>query len=152
MKCSASFEVTQSLTVALRGTALLGACSVQISYLYFQFKFCLHFQFTSCLHFQFKSTPSKSVSVVGWMVMMADDPEHPDLFLLTDSEKGKQCTGSQNKHFLCWAHLSAAKWASERWHPSTWSCSPARHLCLWNAMGTITPGESSLSCKNSPNS
>ncbi|PKU33793.1 ras-specific guanine nucleotide-releasing factor 2 isoform x2 [Limosa lapponica baueri] len=35
----------------------------------------------------FKSTPSKNVSVVGWMVMMADDPEHPDLFLLTDSEK-----------------------------------------------------------------
>lgn len=23
------------------------------------------------------------------MVMMADDPEHPDLFLLTDSEKGE---------------------------------------------------------------
>ena len=30
-----------------------------------------------------------NVSVVGWMVMMADDPEHPDLFLLTDSEKGE---------------------------------------------------------------
>lgn len=24
------------------------------------------------------------------MVMMADDPEHPDLFLLTDSEKGER--------------------------------------------------------------
>lgn len=91
MKCSASFEVTRSLTVSLRGAALLGTCYVQI-------------RFNSlfiCLYFQFKSTPSKSVSVVGWMVMMADDPEHPDLFLLTDSEKGKQCTDSQNKHFLC---------------------------------------------------
>jgi hypothetical protein len=38
---------------------------------------------------QFKSTSNKNVSVVGWMVMMADDPEHPDLFLLTDSEKGE---------------------------------------------------------------
>ncbi|OBS59385.1 hypothetical protein A6R68_09490 [Neotoma lepida] len=37
---------------------------------------------------KFKSTSNKNVSVVGWMVMMADDPEHPDLFLLTDSEKG----------------------------------------------------------------
>lgn len=38
---------------------------------------------------QFKSTSNKTVSVAGWMVMMADDPEHPDLFLLTDSEKGE---------------------------------------------------------------
>lgn len=38
---------------------------------------------------QFKSSLSKSVSVVGWMVMMADDPEHPDVFQLTDSERGE---------------------------------------------------------------
>ncbi|RXN18632.1 ras-specific guanine nucleotide-releasing factor 2 isoform X4 [Labeo rohita] len=36
----------------------------------------------------FKSTASKSVSVLGLMAMMADDPEHPDVFLLTDSEHG----------------------------------------------------------------
>lgn len=30
MKCSALFEVTQSLAVSLRGTALLGTCSVQM--------------------------------------------------------------------------------------------------------------------------
>ncbi|ROL55574.1 Ras-specific guanine nucleotide-releasing factor RalGPS2 [Anabarilius grahami] len=36
----------------------------------------------------FKSTASKSVSVLGLMAMMADDPEHPDIFLLTDSEHG----------------------------------------------------------------
>ncbi|KAK3516512.1 hypothetical protein QTP70_019901, partial [Hemibagrus guttatus] len=34
----------------------------------------------------FKSTSSKCVPVVGLMTMMADDPEHPDVFLLTDSE------------------------------------------------------------------
>lgn len=50
-------------------------------------KFCvsINYLFIS----QFKSTSNKNVSVVGWMVMMADDPEHPDLFLLTDSEKGE---------------------------------------------------------------
>lgn len=38
---------------------------------------------------QFKSTSSKCVPVVGLMTMMADDPEHPDVFLLTDSEHGE---------------------------------------------------------------
>ncbi|NXR78606.1 RGPS1 factor, partial [Pycnonotus jocosus] len=59
----------------------------------------------------FKSTPSKSVSVVGWMVMMADDPEHPDLFLLTDSEKGnsyKFQAGNRMNAMLWFKHLSAA--------------------------------------------
>ncbi|RMC08223.1 hypothetical protein DUI87_14464 [Hirundo rustica rustica] len=59
----------------------------------------------------FKSTPSKSVSVVGWMVMMADDPEHPDLFLLTDSEKGnsyKFQAGNRMNANTWFKHLSAA--------------------------------------------
>ncbi|XP_074952968.1 ras-specific guanine nucleotide-releasing factor RalGPS2 isoform X3 [Phalacrocorax aristotelis] len=59
----------------------------------------------------FKSTPSKNVSVVGWMVMMADDPEHPDLFLLTDSEKGnsyKFQAGNKMNAMLWFKHLSAA--------------------------------------------
>ncbi|XP_025940458.1 ras-specific guanine nucleotide-releasing factor RalGPS2 isoform X4 [Apteryx rowi] len=59
----------------------------------------------------FKSTPSKNVSVVGWMVMMADDPEHPDLFLLTDSEKGnsyKFQAGNRMNAMLWFKHLSAA--------------------------------------------
>lgn len=39
------------------------------------------------------------------MVMMADDPEHPDLFLLTDSEKGEQHSyqehsDTQKKHLI----------------------------------------------------
>nr|XP_033771364.1 ras-specific guanine nucleotide-releasing factor RalGPS2 isoform X1 [Geotrypetes seraphini]XP_033771365.1 ras-specific guanine nucleotide-releasing factor RalGPS2 isoform X1 [Geotrypetes seraphini]XP_033771366.1 ras-specific guanine nucleotide-releasing factor RalGPS2 isoform X1 [Geotrypetes seraphini]XP_033771367.1 ras-specific guanine nucleotide-releasing factor RalGPS2 isoform X1 [Geotrypetes seraphini]XP_033771368.1 ras-specific guanine nucleotide-releasing factor RalGPS2 isoform X1 [Geo len=59
----------------------------------------------------FKSTSSKSVSVIGWMVMMADDPEHPDLFLLTDSEKGnsyKFQAGNRMNAMLWFKHLSAA--------------------------------------------
>uniref|UniRef100_A0A8D0L2D4 Ral GEF with PH domain and SH3 binding motif 2 n=1 Tax=Sphenodon punctatus TaxID=8508 RepID=A0A8D0L2D4_SPHPU len=53
----------------------------------------------------FKSTPNKNVSVVGWMVMMADDPEHPDLFLLTDSEKGEYHQACNNI-LACSSHLS----------------------------------------------
>lgn len=51
------------------------------------------------------------MSVVGWMVMMADDPEHPDLFLLTDSEKGnsyKFQAGNRMNAMLWFKHLSAA--------------------------------------------
>ncbi|MEE6495942.1 hypothetical protein FKM82_002183 [Ascaphus truei] len=59
----------------------------------------------------FKSTSTKNVSVVGWMVMMADDPEHPDLFLLTDSEKGnsyKFQAGNRMNAMLWFKHLSTA--------------------------------------------
>ncbi|XP_066117331.1 ras-specific guanine nucleotide-releasing factor RalGPS2 isoform X4 [Saccopteryx bilineata] len=59
----------------------------------------------------FKSTSNKTVSVVGWMVMMADDPEHTDLFLLTDSEKGnsyKFQAGNRMNALLWFKHLSAA--------------------------------------------
>lgn len=51
---------------------------------------------------QFKSTSSKSVSVVGLMTMMADDPEHPDVFLLTDSEHGEKAVVQiPARLFLC---------------------------------------------------
>ncbi|KAG9483057.1 hypothetical protein GDO78_009154 [Eleutherodactylus coqui] len=59
----------------------------------------------------FKSTSTKNVSVVGWMVMMADDPEHPDIFLLTDSEKGnsyKFQAGNRVNAMLWFKHLSGA--------------------------------------------
>ncbi|XP_062919792.1 ras-specific guanine nucleotide-releasing factor RalGPS2 isoform X2 [Mobula hypostoma] len=59
----------------------------------------------------FKSSLSKSVSVVGWMVMMADDPEHPDVFQLTDSEKGnsyKFQAGNRENAMLWFKHLSSA--------------------------------------------
>ncbi|XP_078248499.1 ras-specific guanine nucleotide-releasing factor RalGPS2 isoform X8 [Pogona vitticeps] len=59
----------------------------------------------------FKSTPAKNVSVVGWMVMMADDSDHPDFFLLTDSEKGnsyKFQAGNRMNAMLWFKHLRAA--------------------------------------------
>ncbi|KAM8890188.1 ras-specific guanine nucleotide-releasing factor RalGPS2 isoform X2 [Synchiropus splendidus] len=59
----------------------------------------------------FKSTSTKSVSVVGLMAMMADDPEHPDVFLLTDSEHGntyKYQAGSRMNALLWFKHLSTA--------------------------------------------
>ncbi|XP_013387432.1 ras-specific guanine nucleotide-releasing factor RalGPS2 isoform X1 [Lingula anatina] len=36
----------------------------------------------------FKSDPSKMMSIVGWMVVMGDDPLHPGTFTLTDPTKG----------------------------------------------------------------
>ncbi|CAG01674.1 unnamed protein product, partial [Tetraodon nigroviridis] len=51
------------------------------------------------------------VSVVGLMAMMADDPEHPDVFLLTDSERGntyKYQAGNRMNALLWFKHLSAA--------------------------------------------
>lgn len=59
----------------------------------------------------FKSTSTKNVSVLGWMVVMADDPQHPDIFLLTDSEKGnsyKFQAGNRVNSMLWFKHLSAA--------------------------------------------
>uniref|UniRef100_G3PNR3 Ral GEF with PH domain and SH3 binding motif 2 n=1 Tax=Gasterosteus aculeatus aculeatus TaxID=481459 RepID=G3PNR3_GASAC len=59
----------------------------------------------------FKSTCSKCVCVVGLMTMMADDPEHPDVFLLTDSEHGntyKYQAGNRMNALLWFKHLSAA--------------------------------------------
>lgn len=39
---------------------------------------------------QYKSTPGKKVSIVGWMVQLPDDPEHPDIFQLNNPDKGRQ--------------------------------------------------------------
>uniref|UniRef100_A0A8C4MPA4 Ral GEF with PH domain and SH3 binding motif 1 n=1 Tax=Equus asinus TaxID=9793 RepID=A0A8C4MPA4_EQUAS len=35
----------------------------------------------------YKSTPGKKVSIVGWMVQLPDDPEHPDIFQLNNPDK-----------------------------------------------------------------
>uniref|UniRef100_A0A8C9EKC4 Ral GEF with PH domain and SH3 binding motif 1 n=1 Tax=Pavo cristatus TaxID=9049 RepID=A0A8C9EKC4_PAVCR len=39
----------------------------------------------------YKSTPTKKISIVGWMVALPDDPEHPDIFQLNNPDKGKFC-------------------------------------------------------------
>ncbi|XP_065593382.1 ras-specific guanine nucleotide-releasing factor RalGPS1 isoform X3 [Cyrtonyx montezumae] len=39
----------------------------------------------------YKSTPSKKISIVGWMVALPDDPEHPDIFQLNNPDKGRFC-------------------------------------------------------------
>ncbi|KAH0517076.1 Ras-specific guanine nucleotide-releasing factor RalGPS1, partial [Microtus ochrogaster] len=35
----------------------------------------------------YKSTPGKKVSIIGWMVQLPDDPEHPDIFQLNNPDK-----------------------------------------------------------------
>ncbi|XP_018609186.2 ras-specific guanine nucleotide-releasing factor RalGPS1 isoform X2 [Scleropages formosus] len=53
----------------------------------------------------FKSTASKSTSVVGWMSMMTDDPEHSDVFLLTDSERGESSQVLFVRNTPLWLHV-----------------------------------------------
>lgn len=56
---------------------------------------------------QYKSTPGKKVSIVGWMVQLPDDPEHPDIFQLNNPDKGRPrawsrcCCFSQPCFLLC---------------------------------------------------
>ncbi|XP_066294161.1 ras-specific guanine nucleotide-releasing factor RalGPS2-like isoform X2 [Branchiostoma lanceolatum] len=69
----------------------------------------------------FKSTPGKIVSVVGWMVIRGDNPVQPDIFLLTDSDKGntyKFQAGSQlNAHLWC-QHLGEATKGGQKQGPT----------------------------------
>ncbi|XP_054030346.1 ras-specific guanine nucleotide-releasing factor RalGPS1 isoform X2 [Melanerpes formicivorus] len=59
----------------------------------------------------YKSTPGKKVSIVGWMVALPDDPEHPDIFHLNNPDKGnvyKFQTGSRFHAILWHKHLDDA--------------------------------------------
>ncbi|XP_053418121.1 ras-specific guanine nucleotide-releasing factor RalGPS1 isoform X9 [Nycticebus coucang] len=59
----------------------------------------------------YKSTPGKKVSIVGWMVQLPDDPEHPDIFQLNNPDKGnvyKFQTGSRFHAILWHKHLDDA--------------------------------------------
>ncbi|KAM5328346.1 ras-specific guanine nucleotide-releasing factor RalGPS1 isoform 1-T5 [Glossophaga mutica] len=59
----------------------------------------------------YKSTPGKKVSVVGWMVQLPDDPEHPDIFQLNNPDKGnvyKFQAGSRFHAILWHKHLDDA--------------------------------------------
>lgn len=38
--------------------------------------------------FQYKSRPCKKISLTGWIVVLPDDPEHPNIFQLNDPDKG----------------------------------------------------------------
>ncbi|XP_042130767.1 ras-specific guanine nucleotide-releasing factor RalGPS1 isoform X14 [Peromyscus maniculatus bairdii] len=59
----------------------------------------------------YKSTPGKKVSIIGWMVQLPDDPEHPDIFQLNNPDKGnvyKFQTGSRFHAILWHKHLDDA--------------------------------------------
>ncbi|XP_035759016.1 ras-specific guanine nucleotide-releasing factor RalGPS1 isoform X6 [Egretta garzetta] len=59
----------------------------------------------------YKSTPGKKVSIMGWMVALPDDPEHPDIFQLNNPDKGnvyKFQTGSRFHAILWHKHLDDA--------------------------------------------
>ncbi|XP_078603763.1 ras-specific guanine nucleotide-releasing factor RalGPS2-like isoform X2 [Branchiostoma floridae x Branchiostoma japonicum] len=69
----------------------------------------------------FKSTPGKIVSVVGWMVIRGDNPVQPDVFLLTDSDKGntyKFQAGSQLNAHLWSQHLGEATKGGQKQGPT----------------------------------
>lgn len=38
---------------------------------------------------QYKSTPCKKVCVTGWMVVLPDDPDRPNIFQLNDPDRGQ---------------------------------------------------------------
>ncbi|XP_065504291.1 ras-specific guanine nucleotide-releasing factor RalGPS1 isoform X3 [Caloenas nicobarica] len=59
----------------------------------------------------YKSTPGKKVSIVGWMVALPDDPEHPDIFQLNNPDKGNvyKFQTSSRFHAILWhKHLDDA--------------------------------------------
>ncbi|XP_072908746.1 ras-specific guanine nucleotide-releasing factor RalGPS1 isoform X2 [Hemitrygon akajei] len=59
----------------------------------------------------FKSAPSKKVSIAGWMVVLPDDPEHPNIFQLSDPDKGNvyKFQTSSRFHAILWhKHLDDA--------------------------------------------
>ncbi|XP_066569253.1 ras-specific guanine nucleotide-releasing factor RalGPS1 isoform X2 [Amia ocellicauda] len=59
----------------------------------------------------YKSTPCKKISITGWMVVLPDDPEHPNIFQLNDPDKGnvyKFQTGSRFSAIIWHKHLEDA--------------------------------------------
>ncbi|KAJ8379628.1 hypothetical protein SKAU_G00004060 [Synaphobranchus kaupii] len=59
----------------------------------------------------YKSTPCKKITITGWMVVLPDDPEHPNIFQLNDPDKGnvyKFQTGSRFSAIIWHKHLEEA--------------------------------------------
>ncbi|KAL4660778.1 ras-specific guanine nucleotide-releasing factor RalGPS1 [Arapaima gigas] len=59
----------------------------------------------------YKSTPCKKITITGWMVVLPDDPEHPNIFQLNDPDKGnvyKFQTGSRFSAIIWHKHLEDA--------------------------------------------
>ena len=40
-------------------------------------------------YMQYKSTPCKKITLTGWIAVLPDDPDHPNIFQLNDPDKGK---------------------------------------------------------------
>ncbi|GAA6102859.1 ras-specific guanine nucleotide-releasing factor RalGPS1 isoform X2 [Tachysurus ichikawai] len=59
----------------------------------------------------YKSRPCKKISLTGWIVVLPDDPEHPNIFQLNDPDKGnvyKFQTGSRFSAIIWHKHLAEA--------------------------------------------
>ncbi|XP_051949744.1 ras-specific guanine nucleotide-releasing factor RalGPS1 [Xyrauchen texanus] len=59
----------------------------------------------------YKSRPCKKITLTGWMVALPDNPEHPNIFQLTDPERGnvyKFQTGSRFSAIIWHKHLAEA--------------------------------------------
>uniref|UniRef100_A0A8C1VFR6 Ral GEF with PH domain and SH3 binding motif 1 n=1 Tax=Cyprinus carpio TaxID=7962 RepID=A0A8C1VFR6_CYPCA len=59
----------------------------------------------------YKSRPCKKITLTGWMVVLPDNPEHSNIFQLTDPERGnvyKFQTGSRFSAIIWHRHLAEA--------------------------------------------
>ncbi|KAK2898753.1 hypothetical protein Q8A67_010171 [Cirrhinus molitorella] len=59
----------------------------------------------------YKSRPCKKITLTGWIVVLPDNPEHPNIFQLTDPERGnvyKFQTGSRFSAIIWHRHLAEA--------------------------------------------
>ncbi|XP_069332902.1 ras-specific guanine nucleotide-releasing factor RalGPS1 isoform X4 [Eulemur rufifrons] len=100
----------------------------------------------------YKSTPGKKVSIVGWMVQLPDDPEHPDIFQLNNPDKGnvyKFQTGSRFHAILWHKHLDDACKSNRPQVKSPKSCLSLKYPLppsgLLRKQGSLLPSEP-ISC------
>ncbi|KAG9354588.1 hypothetical protein JZ751_001301 [Albula glossodonta] len=58
----------------------------------------------------YKSTPCKKITITGWMVVLPDDPEHPNIFQLNDPDKGEPGARGNVYKFQTGSRFSAIIW------------------------------------------